>query len=72
MDFRASLADVRCPVLLMAGDQDPITPIEANDEIARCLPAHLLRYERFAGCGHGVHNDDPARAFRVIREFIAA
>jgi hypothetical protein len=31
-----------------------------------------VRFERFAECGHGVHDDDPARAFAVMREFIAS
>jgi proline iminopeptidase len=38
--------------------------------MAACLPPHLVRFERFANCGHGVHQDDPERAFRVLREFI--
>jgi pimeloyl-ACP methyl ester carboxylesterase len=38
--------------------------------MAACLPQHLVRFETFADCGHGVHRDDPERAFRVLREFI--
>lgn len=71
MDFRQALRKVQCPVLLMAGDRDPITPISFSEEIARCLPEHLVRFERFPGCGHGVQADDPERAFAVLRDFIA-
>jgi len=71
MDFRQALAQVRCPVLVMAGDRDPITPIQFSEEIVRCLPEHLVRFERFPGCGHGVQADDPGRAFAVLRDFIA-
>lgn len=71
MDFRAALHGVRCPVLVMAGDRDPITPMAFSEEIAACLPPHLVRFERFAGCGHGVVPDDPERAFAVLRGFIA-
>jgi len=70
MDFRADLARIRCPVLILAGDRDPITPITFSETIAACLPPHLVRFERFPGCGHGVHGDEPERAFAIIREFI--
>jgi pimeloyl-ACP methyl ester carboxylesterase len=72
MDFREALKSVRCPVLILAGDQDPITPMPFSETIAACLPPHLVRFERFPGCGHGVQADDPERAFRILREFIAA
>ncbi|MFI4997617.1 MAG: alpha/beta fold hydrolase [Hyphomicrobiales bacterium] len=43
-----------------------------SEEIAACLPAGLVRFERFPGCGHGVHIDEPERAFALVREFIAS
>jgi len=70
MDFRPFLGKIRCPTLVLAGDRDPITPITFSEEIVASLPAHLVRFERFTDCGHGVHWDDPERAFAVIREFI--
>jgi proline iminopeptidase len=72
MDFRTALAGIRCPVLVLAGERDPVTPIAFSETIAACLPAHLVRFERFVECGHGVHVDDPVRAFAVMREFIAS
>lgn len=71
MDFRRALGAIRCPTLVLAGDRDPITPIAFSEEIVRCLPADLVRFERCAGCGHGVQADDPERAFAVLRAFIA-
>lgn len=70
MDFCADLAKVRCPTLVMGGDLDPITPIAFSETIAANLPPHLVRFERFPGCGHGVHIDEPERAFQVMREFM--
>jgi len=70
MDFRPLLGNIRCPVLIMAGDRDPITPMVFSEEIASHLPPHLVRFERFPDCGHGVQSDDPARAFAVLRDFI--
>jgi proline iminopeptidase len=72
MDFRADLARIRCPVLVLTGDRDPIMPMAFSETIADLLPPQLVRLERFAGCGHGVIPDDPERAFRLIREFILA
>ena len=72
MDFRADLARIRCPVLILAGEEDPITPMAFSETIAAALPPHLVRFERFPGCGHGVHSDDPERAFAVLREFISS
>jgi hypothetical protein len=31
-----------------------------------------VRFERFAGAGHGIVADQPKRFFEVIRSFIAA
>ncbi len=47
-----------------------MTPIECQMEIAAALPAHLVRFERFSGCGHGVVGDAPERAWAVRRDFI--
>lgn len=71
MDLRPGLAGVQCPVLLMAGEQDPVTPIEDAEEIAAALPPQWLRFVRFPGVGHGPWRDDPATTERVLREFIA-
>ena len=70
MDFRADLAHVQCPVLVMAGDRDPIMPMSLTETMVSSLPPHLVRFERFENCGHGVQRDDPEKAFRIIREFI--
>jgi len=69
MDFRTALGTLRCPVLVLAGERDPITPPAFSEEITRCLPSHLVRFERFPDCGHGVFADVPERAFAILREF---
>lgn len=71
-DFRAALSRVRCPTLVMAGEQDPMTPIAFSEVIAAALPQHLVRFEQFEDCGHGVMSDQPDRGFAVLREFISA
>lgn len=71
MDLRPGLARVQCPVLVMAGDSDPVTPIEDAMEIAAALPREWVTFERFAQVGHGAWRDDPAAALAVLRRFIA-
>lgn len=70
-DFREALSRITCPTLVVAGEDDPITPISRSEEIARRLPPHLVRFERFANAGHGVHNDDPEAAMALLRAFVA-
>ena len=70
MDFRADLARIACPVLLMAGVDDPITPLPFAEEIARHLPSDKLRFERFAACGHGIFPDHPDRAYAMVRDML--
>lgn len=69
-DFRDALAKLRCPVLLMAGEHDPIAPMALAEATASAIPADLLRFERLSGCGHDIHGDDPEQVFAAIREFI--
>jgi pimeloyl-ACP methyl ester carboxylesterase len=70
MDFRAVLSRIKVPVLVMAGDRDPIAPPIFSEQIAASLPPDLVRFERFTDCGHGVVPDEPEKALGKIREFI--
>lgn len=69
-DFREALDRVSCPVLVMGGDRDPITPIACSEAIATGLPPERVRFLRFANCGHGIVADDREGALRAIRDFI--
>jgi pimeloyl-ACP methyl ester carboxylesterase len=53
-NFFPALSRVRCPTLVLGGGEDPMIPIEAQEEIVAALPAHLVRFERFPNCGHSV------------------
>ena len=70
MDFRKALAKVLCPVLVMGGEDDPITPPHLAREIVASLPKGKVELRLFDNCGHGAFRDDPARALPVVREFI--
>jgi proline iminopeptidase len=54
----------------MGGEDDPMTPIEAQADVAAALPAHLIRFERFANCGHGIIPDARERGLAMIRDFV--
>ena len=70
MDFREKLAGLTCPVLVMAGEEDPITPIVFSERIVAALPPEQVRFERIPDAGHGVVGDAPVRAIEALREFI--
>ncbi|MEO6842338.1 MAG: alpha/beta hydrolase [Bradyrhizobium sp.] len=61
---------IRCPTLVLGGEEDPMHPIESQADIAAALPAHLVQFARFANCGHAVVPDAPEQAMAVIRDFI--
>jgi pimeloyl-ACP methyl ester carboxylesterase len=61
---------IRCPTLVLGGQDDPVHPIESQADIAAALPAHLVQFERFEGCRHAVVPDAPERAMAVMQEFI--
>lgn len=69
-DMRSDLGRIRCPTLVIGGEDDPMTPIESQAEIAAAMPRHLVRFERFAGCGHGVVPDARDRGLALIRDFV--
>jgi pimeloyl-ACP methyl ester carboxylesterase len=64
------LPGVRCPVLLLAGDKDPITPAADAREIAAVLPPSLVEFEQFENAGHYLFWDAPDSFFETVRRFI--
>ena len=61
---------IKCPTLVMAGEEDPVTPPADSADIAAALPHGLGRLVRFAKAGHGIVTDDRARFMNTLREFI--
>jgi len=70
MDFREELRRLTCPVLLMVGEDDPITPPAFSERIAACIRPDLLTYHRLDQCGHGISPDRPQDLARSLRAFI--
>jgi proline iminopeptidase len=69
-DLLPELAKIQCPTLVVGGEDDPVCPIDDQADIAAAIPPQYVRFERFAGCGHGVYRDDPKRAFALLRDFL--
>ncbi|MEQ1752621.1 MAG: alpha/beta fold hydrolase [Micropepsaceae bacterium] len=70
MDFRIALRHVMCPVMVLSGVEDPITPPHLADEILTSLPVGLVEGHCYERCGHGAFRDDPDRVFADIRQFL--
>ena len=70
MNLLPGLARAQCPVLVMAGEQDPVCPLADSQDIAAALPAGLAQLATFAGSGHGAWRDEPEAAFALLRRFI--
>ncbi|MCV2356963.1 alpha/beta hydrolase [Paucibacter sp. B2R-40] len=72
MDLLPGLARAQCPVLVMAGEEDPVCPLDDARDMAAALPAQWAQFVSFPGVGHGAWRDDPEAAFATLRQFIQA
>ena len=70
MDFRTTLHCIDCPVLVLGGAEDPITPPHLAQEILSALRPGIGTLQIFEDCGHGAFRDKPAQVFDVIRDFL--
>jgi pimeloyl-ACP methyl ester carboxylesterase/predicted glycosyltransferase len=60
-------AKVRCPVLVVHGDRDAISPLAAGERLAELTGGSLVVVE---GGGHGPQGRDPVVVNRLLRDFI--
>jgi proline iminopeptidase len=72
LDLLPGLAAAQCPVLVMAGEEDPVCPLADAQDIAAALPPQWAKLVSFPGAGHGAWRDDPQAALATLREFISA
>jgi proline iminopeptidase len=72
MQLLPGLSKVQCPVLVMAGELDPVTPLADARDIAAALPAPWGRLVTFPNAGHGTWRDEPVAAMATLRDFITA
>jgi pimeloyl-ACP methyl ester carboxylesterase len=66
-DVSAICAAVHCPVLVLHGDEDAISPFARGVAVAERTNAELIR---LAGSGHAPHARDPVRVNLLLTHFI--
>jgi pimeloyl-ACP methyl ester carboxylesterase len=69
-DFSGGLGAIRCPVLVVAGELDPVTPPSCSEAIAAELGPQLVRYELVRNAGHGILRDEPEALLALVRSFL--
>lgn len=63
-DRRALLPSIACPLLVMCGDADALTPPECSREIAAAVPH--ARYVELQACGHMLTWERPAEVTAAL------
>lgn len=70
IDLREQVSAVRCPVLLIHGENDPLMPLPAARWLAEHLPHAQLKV--FSGVAHAPFLADPEQFVSLVRRFIHA
>lgn len=70
VDLRPGLAAVRCPVLVLVGEQDPLVPPSNAEEAVVAIPDGLVTLHRLANAGHQVLWDAPNIVEDLLRPFV--
>ncbi|MEP6910017.1 MAG: alpha/beta hydrolase [Actinomycetota bacterium] len=68
-DFSDRLHQLRCPVMLLSGELDPIITIEDAEDLAAALPQHV-QFHRLPGAGHMVALEQPEVVLALVRDFV--
>jgi proline iminopeptidase len=67
-----SLLDaVRCPVLILAGEDDPVCPLPVVEQLAGRLPPGTTRFLSLPGARHTIFRDRPDLAFPAVKDFVS-
>jgi proline iminopeptidase len=61
---------VKSPVLILAGEDDPVCPLPTAEDLARRLPAGTTRLLRVPRARHTIFRDRPDIAFPAVQDFI--
>lgn len=68
-DARRHIGQLRCPVLVICGEADQLTPPECSQEIAALVPHAQLRV--LPGCGHMLTMERPQAVNAALQEWLA-
>ena len=67
-DFRADLAKIEVPTLIVHGDRDKVVDVETGRGLAGRMPH--ARLEVLAGIGHVPQLEEPRRVARLTEAFL--
>ena len=70
LDLLAELPRIDRPTLVVVGELDGVTPVEASAEIAAGLRPELCRVEVIAGGGHFPWKESPEAYWAVVTDFV--
>jgi pimeloyl-ACP methyl ester carboxylesterase len=62
---------VRCPMLVLVGEDDPVCPLPMVEELVSLLPAETTWLVRLPGARHTIFRDRPDLAFPAVRNFVS-
>ncbi len=71
-DHRDGAAQVRCPVLVLSGERDPVTPLASATELAQALPSDLVEFITFENASHDLRSDAPEQVLPILRSFVTS
>jgi proline iminopeptidase len=69
-DISSRLHEIKCPVLIVVGRHDWITPVAASEEIKAGIPH--ARLEIFENSGHSPQLEESEKFLAMVREFLAS
>jgi proline iminopeptidase len=69
-DLTAGLRAIRCPTLVVAGEYDPMTPVESSRDLVAEIGANA-RLEVVPDAGHMLLHDAPGALVALVREFVS-
>jgi pimeloyl-ACP methyl ester carboxylesterase len=64
------LGAVRRPILVLAGEDDPVCPLPVVEELASQLPEGTTRFVRLRGARPTIFRDRPDLAFPAVKDFV--
>jgi pimeloyl-ACP methyl ester carboxylesterase len=64
------LGKVSCPVLVLTGEDDPVSPVASTRRVTSSARHPALELHVFPDVGHGVFRQAPAQAFALLRAFL--
>ena len=70
LDVVGQLGHIRSPTLVCVGELDPVTPLEASQEITRGLSDGIGRLEILPGAGHFPWLDVPGTYWPLLETFV--